>query len=115
MANSSAMANAALIALSKWIDASNAHRDPEAVTWGRLAKISEENGEVVEAYIGATAQNPRKGATHSQADVVEELLDVIVTAAGAIAHMRANGEDDDIMAMIEDKILRVASRAGVLR
>ena len=49
---------AKLVALSKWIDAANAHRDPEAVLWGRVSKIGEEFGEVIEALIGATGQNP---------------------------------------------------------
>lgn len=46
-------------ALSSWIDRGNAGRHPEAATWARLSKITEEAGEVVAAYIGATGQNPR--------------------------------------------------------
>ena len=42
--------------LSDWLDDANAHRDPEARTWGRLAKLAEESGEVVEAYIGSRVQ-----------------------------------------------------------
>jgi NTP pyrophosphatase (non-canonical NTP hydrolase) len=101
----------ALVALSQWIDAGNAHRDPEAVTWGRIAKITEEAGEVIEAFIGATGQNPRKGETHSLADVCEELLDVAVTALGALEHL----SDHHGLALehLEQKILRVAGRAGV--
>ena len=57
----SEMSQAALVALSEWIDAGNAHRDPEAVTWGRLAKVAEEGGEVVAAYIGATGRIPARG------------------------------------------------------
>ncbi len=76
-----------LVALSRRIDAGNAHRDPEAVAWGRLAKLTEESGEVIAAYIGATGQNPRKGVTHSVDDVLAELLDVAVTALGAYEHL----------------------------
>ena len=103
----------ALVALSEWIDAGNAHRDPEAVTWGRLAKITEEAGEVIAAYIGATGQNPRKGVTHDTADVVAELLDVAVTALGAVEHLR--GHDGAALDLLAAKIVTVAERAGVVR
>jgi NTP pyrophosphatase (non-canonical NTP hydrolase) len=79
--------------MSGWIDNFNEDRldgapDSETITWGRLAKIIEEAGEVVEAYIGATGQNPRKGVTKTMDDVAEELLDVAVTALGAYAHLQ---------------------------
>jgi len=47
-----------LASLSKWIDYNieNVRRDQEARTWGRLAKISEECGEVIGAFIGMTGQ-----------------------------------------------------------
>lgn len=78
--------------LSRAIDEhpKNAARDPEARTWGRLAKVSEECGEVIEAYIGATGQNPRKGQTHTIADVSEELLDVALAALAAWEHLNGN-------------------------
>ncbi len=107
---SRADAAVALVRVSRWIDAGNAHRDPEAVTWGRLAKISEEHGEVIEAFIGATAQNPRKGLTHSMADVEAELLDVAVTALGAIEHLR--GHDGQALAMLDEVIVRLEQRAA---
>lgn len=103
--------SAALVALSRWIDEGNADRDPEARTWGRLAKITEEAGEVIEAYIGATGQNPRKGVTHGVVDVVDELLDVAVTALGAVEHM--TGHCGIALPELHAKILRVARRAGV--
>lgn len=102
----------ALVALSKWIDAANAHRDPEAVTWGRIGKIAEENGEVILAFIGATGQNPRKGKTHSLDDVCAELLDVAVTALGAYEHVV--GHTGGSLRALDRHIIGVASRAGVL-
>ena len=102
----------ALCALSEWIDAGNAHRDPEAITWGRISKIGEEFGEVIEAYIGATGQNPRKGVTHTIADVGEELLDVAVTALGTLEHLTEH--QGLSLEHLEQKILRVAERAGLL-
>lgn len=82
--------------LSQWIDDSNGHRDREAITWGRLAKVAEETGEVIAAWIGATAQNPRKGTTHTREDVCKELLDVAVTALAAYEHMTGNRGDSII-------------------
>ena len=103
---------AALVELSKWIDKGNAHRDPEAIAWGRIAKIAEENGEVVEAFIGATGQNPRKGVTNSMDAVLAELLDVAVTALGAYEHLDGHGGRS--LEALDSKIVYVASRAGLI-
>ena len=100
-----------LAALSQWIDAGNEHRDPEAVTWGRLAKVSEECGEVISAYIGATGQNPRKGVTGDMNNVVDELLDVAITALCAIEHVLDCPETS--MEFLDAKVRAVAARAGV--
>lgn len=99
-----------LVALSMWIDAGNAHRDPEAVLWGRVSKIGEEFGEAIQALIGATGQNPRKGVTHTEEDLVEELLDVAVTALGAIEH--ATGHKAQSLALLNHKIGKVWERAA---
>ncbi|WP_151481448.1 MazG-like family protein [Streptomyces albicerus] len=50
----------------------------------RLMKVTEEAGEATAAYIGMTGQNPRKGTTHTRADVADELCDVIIAAAVAL-------------------------------
>ena len=50
----------------------------------RILKLSEEVGEVAEAVIGATGQNPRKGVTHTWDDVQSELCDVVITALVAL-------------------------------
>lgn len=97
--------------LSAWIDRGNAHRDPEAATWARLAKITEEAGEVVAAHIGATGQNPRKGVTHGREDVEAELLDVAVTALAALEHLR--GHDGRCIALLEQKVAATLRRAGL--
>ena len=98
-------------ALSRWIDEGNAARPSEAQTWARLAKITEEAGEVVAAYIGATGQNPRKGVSHTMDDVQEELLDVAITALAALEHIR--GHDCRSMDLLVDKIVRTKARAGL--
>ncbi|WP_445520504.1 MazG-like family protein [Streptomyces sp. NEAU-174] len=65
-----------------WLDAANGASERE--TQMRLMKISEELGEVMQAYIGAVGQNPRKGITHKPEDVAAELCDVIMSAAVAL-------------------------------
>lgn len=101
-----------LVALSRWIDAPNAHRDAEAQAWARIAKVGEEHGEAIAAFIGATGQNPRKGVTHSIEDVTDELLDVALTALAAVEHVR--GHDGRAFELLADKLASVARRAGVL-
>jgi NTP pyrophosphatase (non-canonical NTP hydrolase) len=53
----------------------------------QILKISEEAGEVAEAVIGATGQNPRKGFSHSWGDVERELCDVIITSMVALTRL----------------------------
>ena len=49
-----------------------------------MLKLSEEVGEVAQAVIGVTGQNPRKGVTHTWDDVQGELCDVVITALVAL-------------------------------
>ncbi|WKU02846.1 hypothetical protein [Micromonospora sp. HUAS LYJ1] len=51
----------------------------------RILKVTEEAGEAAAAWIGTIGQNPRKGITHTTADVAAELADVVLTALVAIA------------------------------
>jgi hypothetical protein len=106
------LSQAALVGLSEWIDAGNAHRDPEALTLHRLIKLTEESGEVVTATIGALGANPRKGVTNTFEKVLEELLDVAITALGAYEHI--GGHQGRALSELDGKIVRVAERAGVL-
>ncbi|WP_405018892.1 MazG-like family protein [Kitasatospora sp. NBC_00070] len=50
----------------------------------RILKVSEETGEVAQAVLGATGQNPRKGTTHTWTDVQHELCDVALAALVAL-------------------------------
>src|SRR3954462_5759228 len=104
MAGTTAQEN--LVALSRWIDAGNAHRDPEAQLWGRVAKIAEEHGEAVAALIGLTGQNPRKGVTHTPEQLIDELLDVGIPALGAVDHL--TGQRGAAFLLLEEKLARVA-------
>jgi hypothetical protein len=98
-----------LAELSGWIDRFGL---PDATAeerlWGRTAKVAEEYGEVVAAIIGHLGQNPRKGRTHNLDDVVTELLDVAVTALGAVESIRGN--DGSALILLDAKIGSVHAR-----
>jgi NTP pyrophosphatase (non-canonical NTP hydrolase) len=70
-------------ALWSWLEASRPVDGPDALLL-RMLKLSEEVGEVAQAVIGATGQNPRKGVSHSWEDVQAELCDVVITALVAL-------------------------------
>jgi NTP pyrophosphatase (non-canonical NTP hydrolase) len=89
--------------LVAWLDSQNGS-SPQEITL-RLLKISEEAGEVAQAWIGVQGQNPRKGVTHSTADVADELCDVIVTAAVALATLAG-----DPAAHLDAKLAKIAAR-----
>ena len=59
---------------------------PLAQDWARLSKIAEELGEALQAFIGITGQNPRKGVYGSLDDVDNELVDTALTAILALQH-----------------------------
>nr|WP_280889306.1 MazG-like family protein [Streptomyces sp. LBL] len=66
-----------------WLDANRANGGDQGLLL-RMLKLSEEVGEVAQAVIGATGQNPRKGVTHTWEDVQGELCDVVITALVAL-------------------------------
>jgi NTP pyrophosphatase (non-canonical NTP hydrolase) len=69
--------------LWEWLEATRPIEGREGVLL-RMMKLNEEVGEVAEAVIGATGQNPRKGVTHTWDDVQSELCDVVITALLAL-------------------------------
>ncbi|MFE2062273.1 MazG-like family protein [Streptomyces sp. NPDC059467] len=73
------------------LEAARRHAGPEGVLL-RILKLSEEVGEVAEAVIGATGQNPRKGVTHTWEDVQGELCDVAITALVALRTLTPDAE-----------------------
>ncbi len=89
-----------------WLDRQNGRSQQEISL--RLLKLVEESGEVAQAYIGAVGQNPRKGVTHTTADVADELCDVIITAMVALVSV-ADGNPDDILAAKLDKVAKRAA------
>ncbi|MFJ9705697.1 MazG-like family protein [Streptomyces sp. NPDC101234] len=74
------------------LEATRKHAGPEGVLL-RILKLSEEVGEVAEAVIGATGQNPRKGVTHTWEDVQGELCDVAITALVALRTLTPDAEE----------------------
>lgn len=98
--------------LSQWIDASYPEdMDLELVLRRRVGKIMNEVGEVAQALEGFTGENPRKGKFASADDVMEELLDVAVTALGAWEHMAGNLGNCDLA--LSDKLDKIIHRAGL--
>jgi NTP pyrophosphatase (non-canonical NTP hydrolase) len=91
--------------LVEWIDESS-QLSPETERLLRLMKLSEEVGEVAQAVIGVTGQNPRKGVTHTWDDVQAELCDVILTAMVALATF-----NPDARRHFAEHLDRVADRA----
>jgi hypothetical protein len=81
-----------ITAISAWIDHSPAYAglDREAHDWRRIQKMVQEAGEVFEAFCGTFGENPRKGVTHTMADVERELYDVALSALGAVEHLNNN-------------------------
>ncbi|WP_245674204.1 MazG-like family protein [Actinoplanes rectilineatus] len=87
----------------RWLDDANGTDRAEMSM--RIVKIAEEYGEVAAAWVGSTGQNPRKGITHTQQDVVAELGDVAFTALVAAASLGA-----DPRKVLADVAAKVASR-----
>jgi hypothetical protein len=90
--------------LVKWLDDANGTGPHETAM--RLMKLTEETGEAMQAYIGMVGQNPRKGITHTEADVADELSDVIVTAMVAMHQFTPDPE-----AHFNAKIQKIADRS----
>jgi NTP pyrophosphatase (non-canonical NTP hydrolase) len=77
----------------------------------RLLKLTEEVGEVAEAFIGMTGMNSRKGVCRTQDDLLDELTDVIITAAVAMAAIA--GTADDASSHFDQRLTAVMRRAGL--
>lgn len=109
-------------AINGWLDAANANAHMTGDDAMRVLKVSEEIGEFIEAltmangraaaaYIGVTGQNPRKGKTHTMADVTAELADIAVTALCAIQHFA--GSKTITRGIMASKIAAIMARANI--
>jgi NTP pyrophosphatase (non-canonical NTP hydrolase) len=77
----------------------------------RLLKLTEEVGEVADAFIGMHGLNARKGVCRSREDLLDELADVIITAAVAMGGV--TGDVDEARGHLERRLTAVTERAGL--
>jgi NTP pyrophosphatase (non-canonical NTP hydrolase) len=77
----------------------------------RILKLTEEVGEVAEAFIGMRGLNSRKGVCRSREDLLDEIADVIITAAVAMSAV-ADNSADKAAAHLERRLDVVTARAG---
>ncbi len=77
----------------------------------RILKLTEEVGEVAEAYIGIHGFNKRKGTHRTPDDLLDELADVIITAAVAMSAVA--GDADQARTHFEHRITTVTTRVGL--
>lgn len=77
----------------------------------RLLKLTEEVGEVAEAFIGMNGLNRRKGIHRTRDDLLAELSDVIITAAVAMTGI--TGDANEASTHLERRLATVTKRAGL--
>lgn len=77
----------------------------------RLLKLTEEVGEVAEAFIGMNGLNRRKGIHRTRDDLLAELSDVIITAAVAMTGITADA--DEARTHLQRRLATVTRRAGL--
>jgi len=77
----------------------------------RILKLTEEVGEVAEAFIGMRGLNSRKGVCRSSEDLLDELADVIITAAVAMRAVADSG--DEAARCLSHRLDAVIARTGV--
>lgn len=96
---------------NRWLDGEipNSYRVQSlAQDWQRIAKLTEEAGEVVLAFMNMTGANPRKGIIGSVDEVTDELADVATTAVLAIQHF--TGDWSKTEEILWNKIITVWQR-----
>jgi NTP pyrophosphatase (non-canonical NTP hydrolase) len=77
----------------------------------RLLKLTEEVGEAADAFLGVHGLNRRKGVCRTTDDLLDELSDVIITAAVAMSGITAGpGQARD---HFERRLAAVTARAGL--
>lgn len=108
-----ATTKAMVVALDDWIDAHQEQewRDsPTLALFGRVTKVAEECGEAIQALIGVTGQNPRKGVSHTREQLQDELADIAITALCAIQHMTKDIGATDVI--LNRNLERIYLRTG---
>jgi NTP pyrophosphatase (non-canonical NTP hydrolase) len=77
----------------------------------RLLKLTEEVGEAAEAFLGVHGLNRRKGVCRSRDDLLDELADVIITAAVAMSGV--TGDVAEASRHLQRRLAAVTERAGL--
>jgi NTP pyrophosphatase (non-canonical NTP hydrolase) len=105
----------AVTEVNNWIDSDvpiEYQRPSLAQDWARIAKITEEAGEVVEAFILMTGQNPRKesdlGFWEHREELLGELADVV--ACGVLAIQHFTGDWNETERVLWDKLVSLRER-----
>ena len=96
-----------------WLDSEVApgyQAQPLAQDWARVTKAGEEVGEAIDALIGFTGQNPRKGTYGSREDLLKELGDIAVTGMFAIQHFTKSA--DETASVLMNALEKAAARAA---
>ena len=78
----------------------------------RILKLTEEVGEAAEALIGLRGLNARKGMCRTREDLLNELADVIITAAVTMSAVSEDGSDE-ARDYFERRLETVSGRAGL--
>jgi hypothetical protein len=102
--------------VDEWLDsdvAAEYRAQPLSQDWARVAKVAEEVGEAIDALIGCTGQNPRKGHYGEPEDLLAELADVAVTGMFAIQHFtKDNARTASVIMASLEKAAGRAAEAG---
>lgn len=102
-----------LATVDTWLDqyVGQTYKDqPLAQDYARMLKIAEEYGEVVNAWIIHTGQNPRKPQQDMMPEILGELADVVCTALLCIQHFT---KDQTVTgAVLVDKVRAIGQRAA---
>lgn len=97
-----------------WLDRNVSERykeEPLAQHWARISKMAEEVGEAIQAFIGVTGQNPRKGSYGTMRDVLNEAADVVITGVLCIQHF--TGDAMGTADIIEERMIYRMGKAGL--
>lgn len=109
-----------LFGIVEWMDADldaavadQYKEQPLAQDWARVTKAGEEVGEAIDALIGVTGQNPRKGVYGEHSDLLDELADVALAGLYAIQHFTKdrNQTSDVLMARARHHIRRRSAQS----
>ena len=78
----------------------------------RILKLTEEVGEAAEALIGVRGLNSPKGICRTREDLLDELTDVIITAAVAMSAV-TDGGVNEARSHFERRLGTVTARVGL--